>query len=253
MRILGLHLQQSLALIGTGRPSALAEFDRAGRLAGITFVETDEEIVDAVGHDAASIAVDAPLEIPNELGQRPVERLLAWCDIPAFPVSRARHLQIHGGFRAEDLAGRLPGTAIVAQTLPDLALRLWAWHEEPDGGTTDLAAYRTRWLGIRPPRFRAKGSGRAVPAGILSAWHLAARHVDLGGWTPEGGDDDWGAIRDAAAIDAIACGTVAWRAVHEPGSTMRIGDPETGAMLIPVDNALRARLEIHLHRLAGHG
>lgn len=250
MRSLGLHLQQTIALVGSGRPSAVAELDRAGRLSALTFADSDDEILAAIGTDRGVVAIDAPTVVTNDRGRRPVEELLAWCDIPAFPVSRARHMQVFGGLRGETLAARLPGGLRPAETLPDLMLRLWMWSDAGNRDELDLAGYRARWPGIRPPRFRPKGAGRAAAAGVVEAWGVLARHVDLDGWTPEGGDD-WGAIRDAAAIDAILCAAVAWRSIHDPAATMLIGSPQSGAMAIPVDANLRGRLQVNIDRLAG--
>jgi hypothetical protein len=182
-----------------------------------------------------------------------VERLLAWCDIPVFPVSRRRLQQVFGGLRGVRIAESLVGTVELVETSPDLVLRQLAWEERHPGAPLDLADYRERWIALRPPAYRPKGPGRAKPAGIIAAHALLARHVDLQGWLPSGAGDDWNAIRDAAALDAIACAYVTWRATVEPGRVLRIGRPDRGEMLLPVDANLAARIAINLDRLRAEG
>ena len=246
MRLVGVHLQQTIDLIDARRPSAVAELNADGALVGLAFAVSDAEIIDAAGGPPALVAVDAPLTVTNETGRRDLDHLLAWCDVPVFPASRRRLTQVHGGIRGPGL--RVAATAAhldVVETVPDLALRLLSFCDE-GGPSGDLAADRARWVGIRPPQFRPKRAGRARAQGILAAAALLRRHVDLGGWAPLAHPDDWSAIRDAAAVDAIACAWVAHRAAREPGGVLRLGD-----VLLPVDGHLRTRIEINLARLAG--
>lgn len=250
--MLGLHLQQSLDLVDTPRPSTLAELDAEGALVRLDHLVTDADILDSIGAGPGLVAVDAPLAVPNESGQRDVERLLAWCDIPVFPVSRRRLQQVHRGLRGVALVAALSAPEVeLAETSPDVALRELAWEEAP--GALELAEYRVRWIAERPPAYRPKGPGRAKPAGIVDAHALLARHVDLHGWVPAESPDDWAAIRDAAVLDAIACAYVAWRAVHQPGRVLRIGTAELGEMLLPVDGNLAARIAVNLERMRRDG
>lgn len=253
MRTLGLHLQQTIDLVDTPRPSTVAELDGDGALVGLEHLATDAEILAAIGGAPALVVIDAPLAVPNDHGQRDVERVLAWCDIPVFPVSRRRLDQVHGGLRGVALAAAADdaGVALI-ETSPDLVLRQLAW-ENTSPGLLDLGAYRTRWIGTRPPAYRPKGPGRAKPAGLLAAHAVLARHVDLQGWVPAEEPDDWAAIRDAAALDAIACAYVAWRAGREPERVLRIGTPQRGEMLLPVDANLAARIAVNLGRLRSGG
>ena len=254
MRSVGLHLLQSLDLVDTPRPSTVAELDATGALIRLEHVSSDPEVVVAIGGSPALVVADCPLAVPNDAGQRDVERLLAWCDIPVFPVSRRRLQQVFAGLRGVSLAEALaPGTVELVETSPDLVLRLLAWEERHHGAPLDLADYRAEWIALRPPAYRPKGPGRAKPAGIAAAHALLARHVDLQGWLPSEAGDDWSAIRDAAALDAIACAYVAWRATAEPGRVLRIGRPDRGEMLLPIDANLAARIAINLDRLRAEG
>jgi hypothetical protein len=249
----GLHLLQSLDLVDTPRPSTVAELDPSGALIRLEHFATDAEIVVALGDSPVLVVADCPLAVPNDAGQRDVERLLAWCDIPVFPVSRRRLQQVFGGLRGVRIAESLVGTVELVETSPDLVLRQLAWEERHPGAPLDLADYRERWIALRPPAYRPKGPGRAKPAGIIAAHALLARHVDLQGWLPSGAGDDWNPIRDAAALDAIACAYVTWRATVEPGRVLRIGRPDRGEMLLPVDANLAARIAINLDRLRAEG
>ena len=112
---------------------------------------------------------------------------------------------------------------------------------------------RVAWLAVRPPRFRPKGPGRAHPSGVAAAAALLARHVDLGGWHPSEPTDDWASIRDAAAIDAIACAWVAHRAIHTPDSVVTIGTAARGEMVVPIDVNLGSRIALTVARLRSEG
>lgn len=241
---------QSVDLIGTPRPSVVVELDAGRTLARLEMASQTSAIAAAIGADPAIVVVDAPLAVPNERGQRDVERILAWCDAPAFPVSRARLAKVHGGLRGVDLAERLPSTVTVAETHPDVVLRLLMWEDGGGGAPIDLLDYRARWLGIRAPVYRPKGPGRATITGIVTVSAILARHVELGGWTATESDDDWGPIRDAAILDAIICAYVAHRSIHTPEATLTIGTRTRGRMLLPVDSNLRGRLEATVARLS---
>ena len=253
MRLLGLHLLQSLPLIDSPRPSAVAEIDTSGRLSRLVFATSLVEVMGAIGPPPARVLVDAPLVVANQTGRRDVESVLAWCDVAAFPASRQRMAQVFGGVRGEELRARAPDGIEMAEALPDLALRLMLWEEATGGAAIDLAEYRARWLGMRAPVYRPKAAGRARPTGLADAHTLLARHVDLGGWHPSGDPDDWAAIRDAAALDAVACAYVAWREATMTGGVMTLGTPASGELVLPVDANLRDRLELTLARLRTEG
>lgn len=253
MRTLGLHLVQSVDLIDTGRRSVVVEISGHREVTAISAIATLDEIVAAIGPGPALVVVDAPLVVPNEDGQRDVERILAWCDVPAFPVSRRRLAKVHGGMRGLELGAELPPKVTAIETHPDLVLRLLMSEDAGGGAPIDLAEYRARWLGLRAPTYRPKGPGRANPAGLVAVAAILARHVDLAGWTPTAPDDDWGPIRDAGITDAIVCAYVAHRAIHTPRRVLTIGAPQRGQMLVPVDANLRGRLEATVARLAAEG
>lgn len=252
---IGVHLLQTLGLVGSGRHSAVARLDDRARLAALDLADDDDDLLARIGIAPGTLAIDAPLAVPDATGQRDVERVLAWCDVPAFPVSRLRLEQLHGGARGVALAPRLaaPGRE-VRETLPDLVLRQIAWeHDNPPGSPPpDLARYRAAWLGLRAPVYRPKGVGRARAAGLVPAWRILAGVVDLGGWAPDPGGDEWGALDDAARIDAICCAYTALR-MTDPEGSMGIGSPERGLVAFPVDASLRARVALTIARLRDEG
>jgi predicted nuclease with RNAse H fold len=242
-------------LVTSPRRSAVARLDDAGRLESLELARDDDELLGLVPDDAAWLCVDAPLAVPNETGSRDAERVLAWCDVPAFPVSRRRLAQVHGGARGVGLAPSLARSGRgVRETLPDLVLRELAWERShpPDAPAMDLGDYRPAWLGVRAPAYRAKGRGRARPAGLAQAHALLAGAVDLGGWTPRTDGDDWEALRDAARLDALCCAYAALRLARGEG-TATIGAPETGHVAFPADANLRARVALTVERLAAEG
>ena len=256
MRVAGLHLLQPRELVSSPRPSVVAVVDIEGRLASLAEAADDDGVVAALPEDAAALVVDAPLAVPNEGGRRDAETVLAWCDVPAFPVSRARLRRVHGGARGVGIARRLeaPGR-LLAETIPDLVLRELLWEREhpPGAPALPLEEYRTAWIRVRPPAYRPKGAGRARPEGIRAAWSILAEALDLGGWTPAGGDD-WAHIADAARIDALCCAYAALRAVRDGGAwSITLGTPARGVVTAPADGNLRERVALHLVRLRAAG
>src|SRR5680860_145705 len=214
-QVLGVHLLQTLDMIGSPRRSALARLDGSGALTGLELVSGDEEIVAAVEAAAVEIVVvDAPLAVPADAGRRDAETVLAWCDVPAFPVSLRRLDRVHGGARGVALAPSLARSGrCVHETLPDLVLRQIAWERAHPVGepALHLAEYRAAWLSVRAPAYRPKGIGRARRPGMEQAHALLAGALELGGWAPGRGGDDWDAIHDAARLDALCCAYAALR------------------------------------------
>jgi hypothetical protein len=252
----GLHLLQTLELVDSPRRSAVARLDAEGRLTALDLVAGDEEILAALPASATVLAVDAPLAVPDERGQRDLEKALAWCDVPAFPTSRRRLVQIHGGIRGETLAPRLGAGRRLVETLPGHVLRQLAWERDHPAGAPPLplADYRALWLPLRPPEYRPRAGGRAKPAGLLPAHGLLAAVVDLGGWAPDPKGDDWAVIADAARLDAIACAYAAWRlATRGDAASVEVGTPERGLVALPADANLRERLALNLERLRDEG
>jgi predicted nuclease with RNAse H fold len=252
--VAGVHLLQTLELVGTPRPSAVARLDAEGRLTGLDLASADDEIAAAV--DAAgpvAVAVDAPLHVPNAAGRRDAEAVLAWCDVAAFPASRRRLEQVHGGIRGEALAPRLAARGrTVLEALPDQVLRQIAWERAHPAGAPamDLGDYRAAWIGVRSPVYRPKGTGRARPDGTLAAWRLLGAVVDLGGWAPAPPADDWAAIADAARVDAICCAYAALRHVNGSAASVATGGPP---VTLPADANLAARVAQTVDRLRDEG
>jgi predicted nuclease with RNAse H fold len=251
----GIHLMPVLDAIPTPRPSCVAGIDASGGLCQLDCAATDDEILAAIPDGVRVLAIDAPLVVPNATGQRPVEHLLAWLDTPAFPNSTERLTRLNGGIRGAALRDALIARAArVVETLPDLVLRELLWEQTHPAAAVqmDLRDYRAAWLGVRAPRYRPKGLGRATPAGRGAAASILARVVDLGDWLPTPDPDDWQAIADAARLDAIACAYTAWRLATTPGDTLALGDLRT-PLVIPADANLRARATLHLARLGQGG
>ena len=237
------------------RRSAVAALDAEGRLEALELVRDDDEVAAAVPAGAAWVCVDAPLAVPNEDGSRDAEKVLAWCDVPAFPVSRRRLARVHGGARGVGLAPALarPGRRVL-ETLPDLVLRELLWERDHPAAAPamDLGDYRAAWLGVRAPAYRPKGGGRARPGGLAAAHTLLAGVLDLGGWAPRPGGDDWDAVHDAARLDALCCAYAAQR-LARGGAAATVGDVRSGQVAFPADANLRARVALTIERLTAEG
>ena len=111
MIVVGIHLLQPIDLVGSRRRSAVALVGGGGNVQALDLADADEEVIAAVPEEAAWLCVDAPLAVPNREGSRPAERVLAWCDVPAFPVSLRRLETVFGGARGVALSPRSRGRA----------------------------------------------------------------------------------------------------------------------------------------------
>ena len=96
--------------------SAVAEIGPTGDLLGVQMCNSNAEIAATVGASPALVVIDAPVMIPPDTnGRRDMEHVLAWLDIPAFPVTPARMVTVHGGARGATLAALLPPAQIVVE------------------------------------------------------------------------------------------------------------------------------------------
>ncbi len=255
MRAVGIHLNPEMGRDDPPGRSAVAEITPQGALLGVQMCRSDEEICAAVGEAAALVVIDAPIAIPDGTGgRRDVEQVLAWLDIPAFPVTRARMEKVHGGARGLLVAAALRGHTTV-EGIPDQVLRQLLWEREQPIGLPPigLAEYRARWLGVRAPAFRPRG-GRARHDGLAPARDVLADAVDLAAWPMPERTGDLAALDEAAAIDAVACAVTAYRCLHGAGdSWARIGTPDGGRVLIPAGPDLIDRAVVNIARLADEG
>jgi predicted nuclease with RNAse H fold len=236
MRVAGVHLAQAMEPTPRAHESAVVEVE-GGDVHAPRIVESDDEILDALPAPPALVVVDAPLAIPNNTGKRDVEAVLAWCDIAAFPVSRRRIDALYGGARGVHLAGELVARGYeVAETIPDLVFRQLTWERDRPTGhaSLDLREYRERWLSIRPPAPQAARELLGSALG-LDAW-------PAGDMQPP----------DLAALKAVACAYAGWRHTTS-SSSVDLGTPERGRMLIPADANLGARISLNAERLRSEG
>ena len=250
MHVAGLHLDPTLDPTRGSRISAIAQIVDA-RLHRCEVVEDDDEILSTLPPPPALVVVDAPLAIPNTTGKRDAETLLAWCDIPAFPVSLRRVHALYGGMRGIVLGGRMAERGYeIAETLPDLVFRQILWERARPAGSAplDLRAYREAWLGIRAPAFRPGRRGLPRDVQVQDAVELLRDVLDLDAWAPDADRPQ----HVAAELDAIACAYSGWR--HATGmASVEVGTPERGRLLIPADANLAARLAVNAERLRAEG
>lgn len=217
---------------------------------------SDDEIAHAVGCDPALVLVDAPLAVPNVRGRRDAEHVLAWLDIPAFPVTPERMQRVYGGARGVDLSQGLRDAGhVTAEALPDQVLRQLLWERDHPTGAPSLplAEYRAEWLGVRPPAFRPRG-GRARNDGLAPARAILSDIVDTGHWPSPERDGDLADLDEAAAIDAVACAVLAWRCV-DGGAWQwgRVGTPAAGCIVVAAGPELLDRARVNTTRLAADG
>lgn len=217
---------------------------------------TDGEIAEAVGHGPALVLVDAPVVVPPVRGRRDVEHVLAWLDIAAFPVTPARMDKAYGGARGVGLAAALAARGhVVAEASPDQVLRQAMWEQQHPGGAPplDLAAYRAGWMGMRAPAFRPRG-GRARNDGLAPARELLAGFTDVAQWPAPTRQGDLADLDEAAAIDAVACATLARRCLDAPGDRWAVvGDAERGRVVLAACPEMIDRARVNIERLRAEG
>ena len=255
MRAVGIHLNPEMRRDDPPGRSAVAEIGADGVLRSVQMCRSDGEIVALVGDSPAVVVIDAPIAIPHgTAGRRDMEQVLAWLDIPAFPVTRARLEKVYGGARGPGLRAQMPDHTVV-EGIPDQVIRQLLWEREHPMGTPPLglADYRAAWLGVRAPAFRPRG-GRARHDGLAPARAVLADAADLAAWPAPERTGDLAALDEAAAIDAVACAITAHRCLHGPAdSWARIGTADSGRVLIPAGPDLIARAVVNIARLADEG
>lgn len=256
VRAVGIHLLQDPRVDDAPGRSAVAEITPDNALSGVRMCRSDAEIADAVGGGPALVLVDAPIAVPDVRGRRDVEHVLAWLDIPAFPVTPARMQKAYGGARGVALAQALAAAGhVVAEALPDEVLRHVMWEREHPAGSPalDLADYRAAWLGLRAPAFRPRG-GRARNDGLAPARALVGEAVDLTAWPAAEREGDLGDLDEAAAIDAVACALLARRCIDAPGDRwMVLGDATAGRVALAACPEMIDRARINITRLRDEG
>ena len=256
MRAVGIHLVQDMRSETGAARSAVAEIARDNRLSGVRMCGSDEEIEAAVGADPALVLIDAPAVVPQVRGRRDPEHVLAWLDIPAFPVTPARMAKVYGGTRGVPLAAALAARGhVVAEALPDQVLRQLLWERAHPANSVplDLGDYRAAWLDLRPPAFRPRG-GRARNDGLAPARALLEDATDLATWPASTRPGDLGDLDEAAAIDAVACAALAWRCLHGAGDRWAVlGDAEAGRVVLAACPEMITRARTNITRLAAEG
>ena len=226
--------------------TGLALLDHDGRLVRSTSVRTDEEISDFLGvRDPGHrlvVAIDAPLVVPNETGQRPCEREVgarfARFHAGAYPANRA-----NPAFRPQPRGARLAdafgwdmdpgatagaGRSVAIEVYPHPAMIVLF-------GLDRVLPYKSR-------RGRDPGTRRLAFASLLG--HLervCGPRLDLSGnarWRDlrrvvEGATRQVDLERIEDEIDAILCAYVAWMWVNERDRMEVLGDFRHGYIVVP--------------------
>ena len=176
VRVVGIHLLQSLDLVESPRRSAVARLDDAGRLEALALADGDDEVL---GRGAGRGRVGRgrrprPCRTPE--GSRDAERVLAWCDVPGLPRPARRLERVFGGARG-GLAPALlrrPGRSSSRRS------PTWCCASSSGSGSTPPARPPSTspttgpaWLGVRARAYRPQGRG-AGPARRMARAHEPA-------------------------------------------------------------------------------
>jgi predicted RNase H-like nuclease/ppGpp synthetase/RelA/SpoT-type nucleotidyltranferase len=239
------HIGVDLAW-GTKRPTGLAVLDESGRLVHVSTVHTDEEIQAALSSYAEGdclVAIDAPLIVRNETGNRPAEQALnkdfARFDAGAHPANtgkpefsgtpRGAALCHALGLDMNPRSGRGRRAIEVYPHPATVALfglgRTLKYKQKPG---RDLDLLRAELLALMgfieglaegDPPLDLDGHG-------VSGWAELRRQVETATRKSQ--------LRVAEdQVDAVVCAYVALFAARRPEATTTYGDLETGYIVTP--------------------
>jgi predicted RNase H-like nuclease/ppGpp synthetase/RelA/SpoT-type nucleotidyltranferase len=238
------HIGVDLAW-GTKRPTGLAVLDGDGRLVHVSAVSTDEEILSTLAPYAESdclVAIDAPLIVRNETGNRPAEAALnkdfARFDAGAHPSNTGKP-ELSGTPRGAALcqalgldmnprSGRARRAIEVYPHPATVALfglgRTLKYKHKPGRDLDSLRAELLALMGF------LEGLDTATPALDLTddaaAWLELRRQVETATRKSE-----LRVVEDQ--VDAVVCAYVALFAATRPQDTTTYGDHETGYIVTP--------------------
>ncbi len=258
MRFVGIDLawgrRNTTAAVALSRHPHNGSLDATAEADALT---DDEAILDFVrqADDGGGlvIGIDAPLDVPNETGERPVEAALRRCFGPyqagAHPANRRLY---KGDIRGERLAERLSAEFSIQND----------FHFPPGDGTV------RRCLEVfpHPAHIVLFGLTRTLKYKARTGRDLVTRHAEfarlvegirsLAQTTPSLHPPDWllpplSALRASALkryedrLDALMCAYIAAYFWHwgEGDRCTVIGDKQTGYVITPTTPALRQCLE----------
>lgn len=254
---------------GDRRPTGLAVLDDEGRLVHVSAAGPDDQIVDTlapyVAHDCL-VAVDAPLIVSNQTGNRPAEAALnkdfARFDAGAHPSNTGKP-EFRGQPRGARLAERLgldiaPDSRAARRAIEvyphpaTVALfrlgRTLKYKQRSGRDLTQLRGELLVLLDLVESLADAEPPLRVVDpehAGRGAAWVELRQRVETAARK-----SDLRAVEDQ--VDAVVCGYVALFATRRPERTTTYGDGRTGYIITPVlpDDLVPAPRE---KRTADHG
>ena len=226
--------------------TGVAVLDPEGRLVRSASVRTDDEIADVLGTDAQTpglvVAIDAPLIVPNESGQRPCEReitrLFGRFHAGAYPANRGRPA-FHPEPRAARLAQRFdwiidpavrpgPAHSVAIEVYPHSAM-VSLFHLER---VLPYKGKRGRTVASRRVAFGSVLDGIEAECGALlrlseSTRWSELRHQVATATSPVDLD------RAEDEVDGILCAYVAWLWAYRPSSLIVVGDAAAGYIVTP--------------------
>ncbi len=237
------HIGVDLAW-GTKRPTGLAVLDDAGQLVHVSTVLSDEEIESTLTPYAAGdclVAIDAPLIVRNETGNRPAEAALnkdfAKFDAGAHPSNTGKP-ELRGTPRGAALcqalgldmnprSGRSRRAIEVYPHPATVALfglgRTLKYKNKPG---RDLDLLRAELLALMGFLEGLAGADPPLDLDASEDWAELRRHVETATRKSE--------LRVAEdQVDAVVCAYVALFADRRPDATTTYGDLENGYIVTP--------------------
>lgn len=225
-----------------GNRTGIAVADDSGRLLASAVVRSDDEIADWLGRHVprpSVVAVDAPLVVPNETGQRLGENLVAkaFGRYGASPYPSNRGNPLFDPPRASELAAR------------------FGWTTDPGrrGGAGRPACIEVyphpamvALFGLDRVLPYKSGRGR-TPQARRASFLLLMQHLEAVEPLAVAGNDRWRRLRSAVAeatrqmhleavedeLDAVLCAHLAWLWHHEPDALVVYGTAEAGYVVAP--------------------
>lgn len=224
-------------------PTAICLVGPAGDVIDEALVQSDAEIVESVaalGDGRATIAIDAPLFVPNATGRRPceaeVQAVYGSRHAGPHPSNRELLERVHGRIRGEELVHRLRD---IGYGFPGDGLRCTVLECYPHPAIVEMFGLdeRLRYKAKRGVRVAQRREGLARLSGLLDT--LVAAQPPLVA-APIVVDDAVRGRRLKAVEDTLDARVCAWVAALwnlTPARVRVFGDPAGAHIAVPVGAA----------------
>ncbi len=195
----------------------------------------DIHCVEANGSAAAAIAIgiDAPIVVTNQESNRQCEKALLRCGYGVYPANRPLLKRLYGGIRGELLARRFAATSATERCFEVYPAPVWSILFGPELPPYKSVPKARKIEGLRVRRERLFDATLQPPLQLDSSPPFASiRDLCLETLSHRALD----AVGDI--LDATVAAYIVYAHQRRPASTVLLGDPATGVILLPATPSL---------------